>query len=287
MNFHILTLFPEMVENGLKTSIIGRAVAGGLLSIEAVNIRDFAFNKHQSVDDYPYGGGAGMLMQAEPVYLAYKDIEERIQKRIQNAKMQNAETEEQDAEVKVQNAGIQDAETVSPDKKLRVVYLSPQGKTFDQKMAEELAEEEDLVLLCGHYEGIDERVLEEIVTDYVSIGDYVLTGGELPISRLVPGVLHNDVSAEFESFQDNLLEYPQYSRPEEWHGKKVPPVLLSGHHANIEKWRREQSILRTYERRPDLLEKSSLTWKEKKWLEETVKEKTVHEEPEDVTECTN
>ena len=294
MNFHILTLFPEMVENGLKTSIIGRAVAGGLLSIEAVNIRDFAFNKHQSVDDYPYGGGAGMLMQAEPVYLAYKDIEERIQKRIQNAKMQNAETEEQDAEVKVQNAGILDAETVSPDKKLRVVYLSPQGKTFDQKMAEELAEEEDLVLLCGHYEGIDERVLEEIVTDYVSIGDYVLTGGELPamvmvdtISRLVPGVLHNDVSAEFESFQDNLLEYPQYSRPEEWHGKKVPPVLLSGHHANIEKWRREQSILRTYERRPDLLEKSSLTWKEKKWLEETVKEKTVHEEPEDVTECTN
>ena len=294
MNFHILTLFPEMVENGLKTSIIGRAVAGGLLSIEAVNIRDFAFNKHQSVDEYPYGGGAGMLMQAEPVYLAYKDIEERIQKRIQNAKMQNAETEEQDAEVKVQNAGIQDAETVSPDKKLRVVYLSPQGKTFDQKMAEELAEEEDLVLLCGHYEGIDERVLEEIVTDYVSIGGYVLTGGELPamvmvdtISRLVPGVLHNDVSAEFESFQDNLLEYPQYSRPEEWHGKKVPPVLLSGHHANIEKWRREQSILRTYERRPDLLEKSSLTWKEKKWLEETVKEKTVHEEPEDVTECTN
>ena len=294
MNFHILTLFPEMVENGLKTSIIGRAVAGGLLSIEAVNIRDFAFNKHQSVDDYPYGGGAGMLMQAEPVYLAYKDIEERIQKRIQNAKMQNAETEEQDAEVKVQNAGIQDAETVSPDKKLRVVYLSPQGKTFDQKMAEELAEAEDLVLLCGHYEGIDERVLEEIVTDYVSIGDYVLTGGELPamvmvdtISRLVPGVLHNDVSAEFESFQDNLLEYPQYSRPEEGHGKKVPPVLLSGHHANIEKWRREQSILRTYERRPDLLEKSSLTWKEKKWLEETVKEKTVHEEPEDVTECTN
>ena len=294
MNFHILTLFPEMVENGLKTSIIGRAVAGGLLSIEAVNIRDFAFNKHQSVDDYPYGGGAGMLMQAEPVYLAYRDIEERIQKRIQNAKMQNAETEEQDAEVKVQNAGIQDAETVSPDKKLRVVYLSPQGKTFDQKMAEELAEEEDLVLLCGHYEGIDERVLEEIVTDYVSIGDYVLTGGELPamvmvdtISRLVPGVLHNDVSAEFESFQDNLLEYPQYSRPEEWHGKKVPPVLLSGHHAYIEKWRREQSILRTYERRPDLLEKSSLTWKEKKWLEETVKEKTVHEEPEDVTECTN
>ena len=292
MNFHILTLFPEMVESGLKTSIIGRAVDAGLLSIEAVNIRDFAFNKHQSVDDYPYGGGAGMLMQAEPVYLAYKDIEERIQKRRQGAKTQNAETEEQDA--KTQNAEAQNAETASSDKKLRVVYLSPQGKTFDQKMAEELAAEEDLVLLCGHYEGIDERVLEEIVTDYVSIGDYVLTGGELPamvmadtISRLVPGVLHNDVSAEFESFQDNLLEYPQYSRPEEWHGKRVPPVLLSGHHANIEKWRREQSILRTYERRPDLLEKSTLTWKEKKWLEETVKEKTVHEEPGDVTGGTN
>ncbi|WP_278885003.1 tRNA (guanosine(37)-N1)-methyltransferase TrmD [[Ruminococcus] torques] len=294
MNFHILTLFPEMVENGLKTSIIGRAVAGGLLSIEAVNIRDFAFNKHQSVDDYPYGGGAGMLMQAEPVYLAYKDIEERITKRIQdgeveNTEAENAEVENAEAENgEVQNAEIQDAETVSSDKKLRVVYLSPQGKTFDQKMAEELAAEEDLVLLCGHYEGIDERVLEEIVTDYVSIGDYVLTGGELPamvmvdtISRLVPGVLHNDVSAEFESFQDNLLEYPQYSRPEEWHGKKVPPVLLSGHHANIEKWRREQSILRTYERRPDLLEKSTLTWKEKKWLEETVKEKTVQEESEE------
>ena len=239
MNFHILTLFPEMVLNGLNTSIIGRAVKNDLLSIEAVNIRDYAFNKHQSVDDYPYGGGAGMLMQAEPVYLAYEAIAEKL------------------------------------DKKPRVVYLSPQGETFSQKMAEELAKEEDLILLCGHYEGIDERVLEEIVTDYVSIGDYVLTGGELPamvmvdaISRMVPGVLHNDVSAEFESFQDNLLEYPQYSRPEEWHGKKVPPVLLSGHHANIEKLRREQSIIRTLERRPDLLEKSVLTDKEQKFLEE-------------------
>ncbi len=243
MNFHILTLFPEMVLNGLNTSIIGRAVNAGLLSVEAVNIRDYAFNKHQSVDDYPYGGGAGMLMQAEPVYLAYESVAEKL------------------------------------ERKPRVIYLSPQGDVFSQKMAEELAQEEELILLCGHYEGIDERVLEEIVTDYVSIGDYVVTGGELPamvmvdaISRLVPGVLHNDVSAEFESFQDNLLEYPQYSRPEEWHGKKVPPVLLSGHHANIEKWRREQSILRTYERRPDLLEKSSLTEKEKKWLDEMKKE---------------
>ena len=243
MNFHILTLFPDMVMQGLGTSIIGRAVNNGLLSIEAVNIRDYAFNKHQSVDDYPYGGGAGMLMQAEPLYQAYEP---------------NAEKEK---------------------KKPRVVYLSTHGATFSQTMAEELAKEEELVLLCGHYEGIDERVLEEIVTDYVSIGDYVLTGGELPamvmvdaISRLIPGVLHNDVSAEFESFQDDLLEYPQYSRPEEWHGKKVPPILLSGHHANIEKWRREQSIIRTKERRPDLLEKCMksgvLDKKEMKFLQE-------------------
>ena len=251
MNFYILTLFPEMVMNGLNTSIIGRAVNAGLLSIEAVNIRDYAFNRHQSVDDYPYGGGAGMLMQAEPVYLAHEAVSEKIRVRLSE-----------------EAAG-------AAAKRVRTVYLSPQGRVFDQQMAEELSQEEDLILLCGHYEGIDERVLEEVVTDYVSIGDYVLTGGELPamvmvdaISRLVPGVLHNDVSAEFESFQDNLLEYPQYSRPEEWHGKKVPPILLSGHHANIEKWRREQSIIRTYKRRPDLLDKSELTEKEKGWLEE-------------------
>ena len=234
MQFYIMTLFPEMVMGGLKTSIIGRAIKNELLSIEAINIRDYAFNKHNSVDDYPYGGGAGMLMQAEPVYQCYKALEDRIGKRP------------------------------------RVVYLSPQGQTFNQKMAEEFAEEEELVFLCGHYEGIDERVQEEIVTDYVSIGDYVLTGGELPsmimvdaISRLVPGVLHNDVSAEFESFQDNLLEYPQYSRPETWHDKKVPEVLMSGHHANIEKWRREQSVIRTAKNRPDLLEKAELTDKER------------------------
>ena len=290
MNFHILTLFPEMVMNGLNTSIIGRAVNAGYLSIEAVDIRDYAFNKHQSVDDYPYGGGAGMLMQAEPVYLAHKAVAEAIQSRICD-RMQGEAPEETQAEAfeEAQAVAPGEAQTVTPEeaktageggnspagRRIRTVYLSPQGRVFDQKMAEELAQEEDLILLCGHYEGIDERVLEEIVTDYVSIGDYVLTGGELPamvmvdaISRLVPGVLHNDVSAEFESFQDNLLEYPQYSRPEEWHGKKVPPVLLSGHHANIEKWRREQSIIRTYERRPDLLEKCELTEKEKKWFRE-------------------
>ena len=283
MNFHILTLFPEMVMNGLNTSIIGRAVNAGLLSIEAVNIRDYAFNKHQSVDDYPYGGGAGMLMQAEPVYLAWKAVEEKIQARrslpAENDAALTEQTEIPDQPGAPDQTGVLDQSQAAmrpapSEKRTRVVYLSPQGDVFNQKMAEEFAQEEDLILLCGHYEGIDERVLEEVVTDYVSIGDYVLTGGELPamvmvdtISRLVPGVLHNDVSAEFESFQDNLLEYPQYSRPEEWHGKKVPPVLLSGHHANIEKWRREQSILRTRERRPDLLEKCELTEKEKKWLE--------------------
>ena len=274
MNFHILTLFPEMIEQGLNTSITGRAISNGLLSIEAINIRDYAFNKHQSVDDYPYGGGAGMLMQAEPVYLAYESVRKNIAER----KPAEAETEEPaEAEQLEEKPVTGSEEEPVKEKKLRVVYLSPQGDVFSQGMAEELAKEEDLVLLCGHYEGIDERVLEEIVTDYVSIGDYVLTGGELPamvmvdaISRLVPGVLHNNVSAEFESFQDNLLEYPQYSRPEEWHGKKVPPVLMSGHHANIEKWRREQSILRTYERRPDLLEKSNLTEKEKKWLKDQI-----------------
>ena len=276
MNFHILTLFPEMVMDGLNTSIIGRAVSAGRLSIEAVNIRDYAFNKHQSVDDYPYGGGAGMLMQAEPVYLAYKAVAEKI------CAGGEAVLDGQDAYgEREQFAGREpDDRPASGKKRPRVVYLSPQGEVFNQKMAEEMAREEDLILLCGHYEGIDERVLEEIVTDYVSIGDYVLTGGELPamvmvdeISRLVPGLLHNDVYAEFESFQDNLLEYPQYSRPEEWHGKKVPPVLMSGHHANIEKWRREQSIIRTYERRPDLLEKCELTEKEKQWFREWLAEK--------------
>ena len=248
MNIHIMTLFPEMVMGGLNTSITGRAISKGILSIEAVNIRDYAFNKHNSVDDYPYGGGAGMLMQAEPVYQCYQAIVDKIHT-------------QSDAS----------SELCAEKRKPRVLYMSPQGKTFTQGMAEELAQEEELIFLCGHYEGIDERVLDEIVTDYVSIGNYVLTGGELPamvmvdaVSRMVPGVLHNDVSAEFESFQDNLLEYPQYSRPEIWHEKQVPPVLLSGHHANIEKWRREQSVIRTAKNRPDLLEKANLTEEEKK-----------------------
>ena len=228
--FHILTLFPEMVMDGLNTSIIGRAIEAGLLEINAVNIRDYSTNKHMKVDDYPYGGGAGLVMQPEPVYRAYEDL------------------------------------TKDMKKKPRVVYLTPQGTTFHQEMAKELAKEEELVFLCGHYEGIDERVLEEIVTDYVSIGDYVLTGGELPamvmidsISRLVPGVLHNDDSAGDESFENGLLEYPQYTRPVEFMGKKVPDVLLSGHHANVDKWRREQSVIRTFNKRPELLENAQLS----------------------------
>ena len=232
--FHILTLFPEMVLDGLNTSIIGRAIEAGLLQINAVNIRDYSTNKHMKVDDYPYGGGAGLVMQPEPVYRAYEDL------------------------------------TKDMKKKPRVVYLTPQGTTFHQEMAKELAKEEELVFLCGHYEGIDERVLEEIVTDYVSIGDYVLTGGELPamvmidsISRLVPGVLHNDDSAGDESFENGLLEYPQYTRPPVFLDKEVPEVLLSGHHENIRKWRHEQSVKRTKERRPDLWETYEKEMKEK------------------------
>lgn len=247
MNYHVLTLFPEMIEQGLHTSILGRAMERGLITLETVDIRDYTEDRHRKVDDYPYGGGAGMVMQAEPVYQACEAVQRRI-------------------------AG----------KRARVIYVTPQGHVFHQAMAEELSREEDLIFLCGHYEGIDERVLEEVVTDYVSIGDYVLTGGELPamvmidaISRLVPGVLSNEASAEFESFHDNLLEYPQYSRPEVWRGKPVPSVLLSGNHDRIEDWRKEHSVLRTKERRPDLyecyVEKQKASTKEKKGCKKRLK----------------
>ena len=230
MNFHVLTLFPEMIEQGVNTSITGRAISNGLISLNTINIRDFSDNKYGHIDDYPYGGGAGMVMQPGPVYDSYQSVVNQI------------------------------------GYKPRVVYLTPQGKVFNQHMAVEFSKEKDLVFLCGHYEGIDERVLEMIVTDNVSIGDYVLTGGELPsmvmidaISRLVPGVLNNDDSAEFESFNDNLLEYPQYTRPAEFMGKEVPTILLSGNHPKVDQWRREQSIIRTIERRPDLMEDANLT----------------------------
>ena len=226
MNFHVLTLFPEMIEQGLSTSITGRAMNKGLVGLHAVNIRDYAANKHKKVDDYTYGGGAGMLMQAQPVYDACMAVQGDL------------------------------------TKPARVVYMTPQGSIFNQDKAKEFAQEEDLIILCGHYEGIDERVLEEVVTDEISIGDYVLTGGELPamvvidtISRLIPGVLGNGVSADTDSFMNGLLEYPQYSRPEVWRDKAVPPVLLSGDHAKVDLWRKQQSLVRTKERRPDLYEK--------------------------------
>ena len=241
MQIDIATLFPEMCDAVLQESILGRAQKSGAISVQCWNIRDYTLNKHKRVDDVPYGGGRGMVMQADPIYRCWEAV------------------------------------CAERESKPHCIYLSPKGSVFTQQKAVALSQLPHLFLLCGHYEGIDQRILDTIIDEEISIGDYVLTGGELPamvmvdaISRLVPGVLHNNVSAEFESFQDNLLEYPQYSRPEEWHGKKVPPVLMSGHHANIEKWRREQSILRTYERRPDLLEKSNLTEKEKKWLKDQI-----------------
>lgn len=256
MNFYVLTLFPDMIEQGLNTSIIGRALEKGLLSLKAVDIRDFSENKHNRVDDYPYGGGAGMVMAPGPVYRAHEYVTKLI-------------------EAKSEAAGKRpgDEEAHEKSMKPRVIYLTPQGNVFNQKLAEDFAGEKELIFLCGHYEGIDERALDMVVTDYVSIGDYVLTGGELPamvmidaIARLVPGVLNNDVSAEFESFQDNLLEYPQYTRPEVFMDIKVPEVLLSGHHAKIEEWRKQQSILRTAVNRPDLLAKADLSPKEKEFL---------------------
>lgn len=225
-----------MITQALNTSIIGRAVQRGCISIDAVNIRDYTADRHNKTDDYPYGGGAGMVMQAQPVYDAWKAV-------------------------------LQGAALPRPP---RTVYLTPQAPVFTQDMAKELAQEEHLILLCGHYEGIDERVLEEIVTDYVSIGDYVLTGGELAamvvtdaVARMVPGVLSNALSGSTESLEGNLLEYPQYSRPEEWNGKKVPSILLSGDHAKVDAWRREQSVLRTLQRRPDLLARADLTKQER------------------------
>ncbi len=225
MNFHVMTLFPKMIEDGLNTSITGRAIKEGLINLNCVDIREYTTDKHGHVDDYPYGGGAGMVMQAQPIYDCYMDI------------------------VKKNNI-----------KKPRVVFLTPTGRVFNQQMSRELAREDDIIFLCGHYEGVDERVIELIVTDNVSIGDYVLTGGELPamvmidsISRNIKGVLNNEDSAETESFTTNLLEYPQYTRPVVFMDKKVPDVLLSGHHKNIEKWRMEKSVERTKERRPDLL----------------------------------
>lgn len=243
MKIDIMTLFPEMCESVLKESIIGRAREKGFVEINAVNIRDYTLDKHNRVDDATYGGGMGMLMQTQPIYDCYKAVCEQY------------------------------------EKKPHLVYMSPQGKTLTQQRVKELSELDGLVILCGHYEGIDERVIEEIVDEEISVGDYVLTGGELPaliladsISRMLEGVLPNDEAKELESHYNGLLEYPQYTRPPEWHGKKVPEVLLSGHHGNIEKWRRQQSLKRTFERRPDMLKSVELTKEDKKFLE-TLSEK--------------
>ena len=237
MRFDVLTLFPEMFEV-LNQSIIGRAKEKGLINVNLINIRDFSNNKHKKVDDTPYGGGAGMVMQPDVVYDAYKSVK---------------------------------------DEKAKVIYMSPQGKKLDQKKVEELSKQEHLILLCGHYEGIDQRVLDKIVDEEISIGDYVLTGGELPamvlidsVSRYVEGVLKDDSTKE-ESFSQGLLEYPQYTRPEVFEGQQVPEVLLSGHHENIDKWRRKQSLKITLNKRPDLLETIELSDEDKKVLKEIKK----------------
>lgn len=235
--YTVLTLFPEMIMQAFSHSILARAQKENHICIEAIDIRAFSKNKQKHVDDYPYGGGAGMVMQAQPIYDAYQSIPEQ--------------------------------------KRGRVIYLSPQGKTFTQQLAQQLAREENIVFLCGHYEGVDERVLEQLEVEEISIGDFVLTGGEIAaiavidaVARLVPGVLGKEASFQEESFSDGLLEYPQYTRPEEFEGMKVPEVLQSGHHGNIDKWRRKKAIEITYIKRPELLEKVQLTTEEMKYLEE-------------------
>ena len=237
MRIDILTLFPEMCERVYTESIIGRAVNAGTIEVHARNIRDYTLDKHNRVDDSPYGGGMGMLMQAQPVYDCYQALCGEL------------------------------------GKKPHLIYLSPQGKVLTQKRAKELAAEDNLALLCGHYEGIDERVLEAIVDEEISIGDYVLTGGELPalvlmdcVARMVDGVLPNEEAYAQESHYNGLLEHPQYTKPFCWNGKEVPAVLVSGHHANIDAWKREQSLRRTMERRPELLDSANLTEKDREFL---------------------
>ena len=237
MRIDILTLFPEMCCEVLRESAIGRARERGCVEINCRNIRDYTLDKHNRVDDSPYGGGTGMIMQVQPIYDCYESL-------------------------------CRDTGT-----RPHLIYLTPQGKTLTQKRVVELSKLDNIALLCGHYEGIDERVIEEIVDEEISIGDFVVTGGELPalmladaVARMLPGVLANEDAFELESHFSSLLEYPQYTRPVEWHGKEVPPVLLSGHHANIEKWRRERSLERTYRRRPDMLEKAELSRKDRAFL---------------------
>lgn len=239
MRIDIMTLFTDMCNSVLNESIIGRARQAGKVEINTVDIRDFSIDKHRHVDDKPYGGGNGMVMLAEPIYRCYNSICEQI------------------------------------GKKPHLVYMTPQGKTLTQQRVKELSKLDNIVILCGHYEGVDERVIDELQPEEISIGDYVLTGGELPaliladsISRMLDGVLSNDECFEEESHYNSLLEYPQYTHPAVWNGREVPEVLLSGHHQNVDKWRRKQSIKRTYERRPDMLENAELSKEDLKYIEE-------------------
>lgn len=253
MRVDVLTLFPEMFEGVFGTSILGKAREKGIVSLEAVNFRAYATNKHNTVDDTPYGGGGGMVLKPDPIFAAVEDL---------LAHKQDGEQGDQEG------------------RQPRIILMCPQGDTFTQKKAEELSREEHLIFVCGHYEGYDERIREHLVTDELSIGDYVLTGGELPamtvidsVVRLLPGVLGNESSAITDSFSTGLLEYPHYTRPPEFRGWKVPDILLSGHHANIEQWRRQESLRRTWERRPELLEQAELTTKEREWLRKLEQEK--------------
>ncbi|MFD2700083.1 tRNA (guanosine(37)-N1)-methyltransferase TrmD [Paenibacillus shunpengii] len=261
MKVDVLTLFPEMFHGVFGTSILGKAQAKGIVSLNALNFREYAGNKHGQVDDMPYGGGGGMVLKPEPIFAAVEDLLNEA---------------EQDAQ---STAAAKSADETQPEassaKQPRIILMCPQGETFTQKKAEELSKEEHLIFICGHYEGYDERIREHLVTDEISTGDYVLTGGELPamvvidsVVRLLPGVLGNETSAVTDSFSTGLLEYPHYTRPAEFRGHKVPDILLSGHHKNIDAWRREQSLLRTLTRRPDLLEQVELTKKEKVWLDQ-------------------
>ncbi|MBD8497036.1 tRNA (guanosine(37)-N1)-methyltransferase TrmD [Paenibacillus arenosi] len=253
MRIDVLTLFPEMCEGVFGASILGKAREKGLVSLNTVNFREYATNKHNTVDDYPYGGGGGMVLKPDPIFGAVEDV-------IQKASIEHTEGED----------GAEKLTLRRP----RVILMCPQGETFTQSKAEELSQEDHLIFICGHYEGYDERIREHLVTDELSIGDYVLTGGELPamvvvdsVVRLLPGVLGNESSAITDSFSTGLLEYPHYTRPADFRGLKVPDVLLSGHHANVEAWRREQSLRRTIERRPDLLDKVELSDKDRAILQ--------------------
>lgn len=256
MRIDVLTLFPEMCEGVFGSSILGKARENGHVTINTVNFRDYSDNKHQTVDDYPYGGGGGMVLKPQPIFAAVEDlVAKAAAERLADKKDQSEES-------------LQEA--VKP----RVILMCPQGERFSQKKAEELAQESHLIFVCGHYEGYDERIRKHLVTDELSIGDYVLTGGELPamtvvdsVVRLLPGVLGNEMSAVTDSFSTGLLEYPHYTRPAQFRDWKVPDVLISGHHANIEVWRREQALKRTLERRPDLLEHVELSKEDKKMIE--------------------